>query len=115
MMSVKDLVVLPATMKRNLYGEGIDGHTLPMLHKVKEMQGSARLACALIERWGIVAAEVDGEDSAGRSRLRRLTPDELVKNACETADAAMNEFEKRGWLIEIPMPVPVPAKEKEEA
>ena len=62
----------------------------------------ARLATLLIERWGIVAGDVDGEDSAGRSKLRLLTTDELVTRACDTAGAAIMEFQKRGWVVELP-------------
>lgn len=104
-MSVKDMVLLPTEMKRSPYGEGIKGHDLPVIHGTKALQGTARLAATLIERWGLVAAEVEGEDSAGRAKIRRLTPDELVRDACNTAEAAWDEFEKRGWLLDIPLPV----------
>lgn len=62
----------------------------------------ARLACALIERWGLVAAMPDGEDAAGRAKLRKLAPAELVMEACETAQLAVAEFRKRGWVKSLP-------------
>jgi hypothetical protein len=62
----------------------------------------ARLACALIERWGLVAAMPDGEDAAGRAKLRKLAPAELVMEACETAQLAVAEFRKRGWVVKLP-------------
>lgn len=62
----------------------------------------ARFAMACIERWGMVAAEVDGEDSAGRSKLRRLTVEEIVTHACDTAQCAYEEFETRGWILSLP-------------
>ena len=57
----------------------------------------ANLAAALIERWGLVAAKPDGEDSAGRAKLRKSAPQELVTEACETAALALAEFRRRGW------------------
>jgi len=114
-MSVKDLILLPVEMKKSPYGEGIKGYDLQMIHSTKALQSVARLACALIERWGLVAGEIDGEDSAGRSKLRRLTPEELVKDACATADAAWSEFEARGWLLEVPIPVKSEKKIEEDA
>lgn len=110
-MSVKDTVLLPVEMQPNEFGSGIKGHNTPVIHHTKAVHGPGRMAALLIERWGIVACELDGEDSAGRAKLRRMTVSELVTNACDTADAAWNEFEARGWLLEIPLPTKRPAKE----
>ncbi len=66
----------------------------------------AELAMTLIERWGMVAGDVDGEDSAGRQKIRLQTPDELIERACKTAEAAMAEFQQRGWMMAIPKPDP---------
>jgi hypothetical protein len=65
-------------------------------------EGRARMASALIEKWGMVAAAHDGEDSAGRTRLRLMTPPEVVNRACDTAEYAYAVFEKRGWLHDVP-------------
>ena len=62
----------------------------------------ARFAMSCIERWGMVAAEPDGEDSQGRAKLRRLTAGEVAKHACDCADLAFSEFHARGWLVEVP-------------
>jgi hypothetical protein len=48
--------------------------------------------------------EVDGEDSAGRMKLRLMTPAEVAFRACDIADAAMSEMEARGWLLDLPEP-----------
>ncbi len=66
----------------------------------------AELAMTLIERWGIVAGDVDGEDSAGRQKVRLQTVEELIERACKTAEAAMAEFQNRGWMMAIPKPDP---------
>lgn len=59
----------------------------------------ASTACEMIERWGMVAAVCDGEDSTGRQKMRNLTPKELVEFACETAKELYEQFETRGWLL----------------
>lgn len=60
----------------------------------------AALACQMMERWGLVAATPDGEDSAGRAKLRRITGEELAREACDAAAAAYKEFETRGWIVQ---------------
>lgn len=62
-----------------------------------------RLACSMIGRWGMLAADVDGEDSAGRQKGRLLTPDELVARAFTTADLVMREAQSRGLLAYVPL------------
>lgn len=62
----------------------------------------AELAERLMHHFGSVAGIPDGEDSAGRSIVRLQTPVELVERCCRIAAIAMEEFEKRGWLLELP-------------
>lgn len=64
----------------------------------------ADLAVRMIERWGVVVAEPDGEDSAGRQKLRMLSEIEVVQRACNMADLAIIEFESRGWVLALPTP-----------
>jgi hypothetical protein len=72
------------------------------VYNLRAMTERARLASSLLEKWGLVVAESDGEDTAGRSKLRNATPQEVVDRACDTADLAISEFEKRGWYVAIP-------------
>lgn len=65
---------------------------------------AAELACEMMARWGCVAGEADGEDSAGRQKLRVATANELVTRACDIAERAMSEFSARGWVADVPMP-----------
>lgn len=44
----------------------------------------------------------DGEDSAGRAKLRSATVKEVVDRATEAAATAFEEFERRGWIIDVP-------------
>lgn len=62
----------------------------------------ARLSATLIEKWGMVAGIPDGEDSAGRSKLRLLTPQEVVDRATETADIVVDAFRTLGWVAASP-------------
>lgn len=71
-------------------------------HSVKSAESRARFAMECIIKWGMVAAEADGEDSAGRQKLRTLTPEEVARKACQTADLAFAEFERRGWMVKVP-------------
>lgn len=61
----------------------------------------ARFAMALVERWGMVAGENNGEDSAGRSRLRLATPDELTDRAIAVTEALFSKMRGRGWFTPI--------------
>jgi len=77
------------------------------LYKTVAGDDRAAFAAALLERWGMVCAQPDGEDSAGRQRLRLMTPAELVERACQVTEAAFAEFRKRDWLLDLPVP-PIP-------
>jgi len=61
----------------------------------------ARLAVALIERWGLVAGQPSGVDHAGRAKSRLMSPESVVDRACTTADLAFAEFRRRGWTVDI--------------
>lgn len=73
-----------------------------ILHDTEIPNMEARFAMTLIERWGMVAAESEGEDSAGRAILRNCTPVEVVDRACTISIGAMEEFRKRGWMLAGP-------------
>lgn len=62
----------------------------------------ARLAIVMIEKMALAIGKIEGEDSAGRAILDNMPPREVVERACDIADLAGDEFEKRGWLIKVP-------------
>ena len=64
----------------------------------------AQLAINIIDRWALVAAYPDGEDSAGRQKLRLPTPEELVSRATAIAVEAYAVFGRCGLLIDLPEP-----------
>lgn len=69
------------------------------IHETEILNQEARLACALIEKWGMVTGQIDGEDTAGRALLRECSPSEVVNRACTIVNDAMVEFRKRGWVV----------------
>ena len=63
-----------------------------------------RLAATIAERFALVAAMPDGEDSAGRQKLRLPTAEECAVRSCDLAASLWAEFDRRGWLYPIPLP-----------
>src|SRR6185312_692836 len=98
--------MMPAVKMENAMSEKIEikvakqYEDLPRLvvHEVEHPNFEARLAVNLLEKWGMVAAETDGEDSAGRAKLRLSTPKELAERACNVAA----EIRTRGWFVSAP-------------
>jgi len=62
----------------------------------------AKLASELVGRWGMVAAIPDGEDKAGRQKLRMMTEEEMAQRACVTAQCLFQAFEDNQWLYDVP-------------
>ncbi len=62
----------------------------------------ARLATLMVEKWGTVAAEPDGEDSSGRAKVRLATADELVTRAVDVAEALVAKLRERGHVYKTP-------------
>lgn len=62
----------------------------------------AAFAMELMSRHAGITAQQDGEDTAGRAKMRREQPAELARFCCEVAEAAFAEFEERGWLLHLP-------------
>jgi len=72
------------------------------VHNTEALNDQARFAFSLIERWGLVAAASDGEDSAGRAKRRALTAEELAVKAFDASKAAYAEARKRDLIITLP-------------
>lgn len=58
----------------------------------------AKVAFEMAQRWGMVAAIPDGEDTAGRQKLRLMTPLELAQRAVQSTLALEIELMARGML-----------------
>ena len=74
------------------------------VYKKIALNARAFLAISMMERWGIVAGEPDGEDSSGRSKLGLMPVEQLVERSCQAADLAFKEFRKRKWILDLPAP-----------
>ncbi len=78
-----------------------------VIHQAELTGQEARYALAMIERWGMIMGAADGEDSAGRMKLRIMTPDELVERAFAVTEAAFAKARELGWMIDTPLPLVV--------
>ena len=74
----------------------------PVVHRLQIVGPEARFAEALLERMALNAGADDGEDSAGRQRIKHLSPAECVDRACSIAQLAYEQFAGRGWLKQMP-------------
>lgn len=83
-------------------GQHYGGWPQAVIHNNFEPDQRGRFAMALIERWGLVMGEPDGEDSAGRSKLRLMDAKDVVDRAIETAKLAYEKMERDGMLVEMP-------------
>ena len=75
-----------------------------MVHNSVAANNRAAFAMRIMERLALIAAEDDGEDSAGRSKRRRSSPDEIVAFSCGLAARAFEQFEQNGWLFNVDIP-----------
>lgn len=73
------------------------------------------IALKLIENWGLVACTDDGEDSSGRKKNRLLPPVEVAERACDIAEALMQQWRLREWLLDVPAPTNETKPSSEEA
>ncbi len=76
----------------------------PIIYKKRLLGLAAGISVEMVQKWGLVAAMDDGEDSTGRHKVRMMTIEELVQRACDSAQKLIEEFEKRDWLLELPEP-----------
>jgi hypothetical protein len=83
-----------------------------VFHARKRPNLKGEIAARLVEHFAIVAAHEDGEDSSGRQAFKLQTPEQVVTRACDIADNMVDEFERRGWLIDIPAYDDIPLIQK---
>lgn len=93
---MSDYEPIEVRVTRDRYGEG---------HKLEYAEvccPEAHFAAVCIEKWGMVAGMPDGEDSAGRARIRLATPEEVVERAMTVAELFYRAARARGWTTKIP-------------
>lgn len=64
----------------------------------EKYEKAAEIAFVFIEKWGMVAGIPDGEDSAGRQKVRLGTPQEIVDRAFECALLAVQRAHDEGLV-----------------
>jgi len=64
----------------------------------EQFEHEAEIAIQFVQHWGMVAGIPDGEDSAGRYKIRLQTPEELVERATTTASLLMATIRKKGLV-----------------
>jgi len=101
-------------LPRERFGQGLRDHLEPIVYRCTHLGLAASIAVDLAKHLGIVSAQVDGEDSVGRQKLRLLEPDEVADRACAIAQALVHGFNQREWLLHVPDPVPRKKDEKEK-
>jgi hypothetical protein len=79
----------------------------------KQLDPIGMLAASMVERWGMVAAVDNGEDSAGRAQLRLAEPEELVERALDCAQLLFAGAERRGLVFEPASVIERLAQERE--
>ncbi len=74
-----------------------------------DMRG--QFAIEFAKHYGMITGTLDGEDSQGRSRMRLLTPAEVVERAVAVADRLFDAIDANGWLHDVPENIPAPKDE----
>lgn len=90
------------------------GGRTPEIGHTQVVVGPGMIAVELVERWGSVAGAPDGEDSAGRSKIRLQEPEELVERAVKTAGLLWEAIKKQGWILEIDREAWIAEREAED-
>lgn len=72
------------------------------LYRTEQLDDVASLAIHFLARWSLVAAVEDGEDSAGRQKLRLPSADEVVTRAFDIAEKSFQVARARGHMVTLP-------------
>ena len=66
------------------------------------MTGVQTCALPILQHFAIVAAEPDGNDEAGRQKLRLMPEQEVVDRAMLIAELAWDQLRLGGLMINVP-------------
>jgi hypothetical protein len=89
-------------MKIRVRESGYSGEKEVSTYRTEMPDDVAACAVLFLERWSLVAAMPDGEDSAGRAKLRLPTADEIVTRAFDIAEKYYATARARGHLLDLP-------------
>lgn len=86
-----------------VYEDVLRNHRLePHEYRKRAFDPEAEFALQCIQKWGMVAAKDDGEDSSGRAKIKLSTPEEIVDRAFKIARLAMEHIAREDMLIHFP-------------
>lgn len=66
----------------------------------------AQFAMDMMKHLAVATGYPDGESSDGRSKLRLMTPEEIVDRCVEITERSFAAFDKKGWLLTTSNPLP---------
>lgn len=89
------------TVLKNQYDKEMKQPTIG-LHETEFLDLRAKFAMDLIARWGMIAGEPDGEDSAGRQRGKLADEVDLVNRAMLITTLAFKQFNDNEWITHLP-------------
>jgi hypothetical protein len=75
-----------------------------IIHRTQALDSVGEAALRLIERFGLMAADTDGEDSAGRQKGKLMPPSEVVQRCFDIAEMFLIEAIKRDHIVDVPVP-----------
>lgn len=61
-----------------------------------------KIALAMVERWGLVQGQEDGEDSSGRAKLKLMVPEDVVARAMTVTELFITAVRSRNWTTIVP-------------
>ncbi len=73
----------------------------PRATTIEQFGLEAHIAAEMATRWFALAIS-DGEDTAGRARIRLATPYEVVVRSMEMAELLVTEARARGLMVVVP-------------
>lgn len=85
-----------------------------IVHNTEHLSPEGAFMMALVERWGMIMAEDDGEDSAGRQKARIMTVEELVTRAADIAELAFKTVRDKGLTVSAPTVAEIDATEPDD-
>jgi hypothetical protein len=88
------------------YNDRLFDYEYAHIHKTAMPHTVGLVALDIVKAHAMIAAIPDGEDSAGRAKLRLPTADELTTRACDIAAEMWIQFQKRDWMFDVPLPTP---------
>ncbi len=89
-------------MKTRITTEHNYGDKRVLVYQIEAPNQQGQFMMELVGRFGLIAAQPSGEDSAGRMTLEVMPVSEVVARACDLAQASFDAMRERGWMVALP-------------